>query len=101
MVDELRFEWDSTKERLNQLKHGIAFEEAQTVFADDQAIVLSDPAHSATGILRPFSPLRLTGRESAQGAKQRPPPRHEFSKQPPASHSLRFLQPVTAKALFV
>ncbi len=45
-MDELRFDWDSGKARENQRKHGIAFEEAQTVFADDHAILLADVAHS-------------------------------------------------------
>jgi uncharacterized DUF497 family protein len=30
----LEFEWDETKNRLNRKKHGIWFEEAQTVFDD-------------------------------------------------------------------
>jgi uncharacterized DUF497 family protein len=46
-VDELRFEWNPAKARLNQRKHGVAFEEAQTVFADEDALLLADPAHSA------------------------------------------------------
>ncbi len=47
-VDDLRFEWDPAKARLNHRKHGIAFEEAQTVFADDAAVLVSDPAHSSS-----------------------------------------------------
>jgi uncharacterized DUF497 family protein len=46
-VDELRVEWNPAKARLNQRKHGVAFEEAQTVFADEDALLLADPAHSA------------------------------------------------------
>ena len=45
-MDDLRFDWDPAKARENRRKHGIAFEEAQTVFADDHAILLADPAHS-------------------------------------------------------
>lgn len=30
----------------NAAKHGIAFEEAQTVFHDDNALVIPDPDHS-------------------------------------------------------
>ena len=30
----MQFEWDETKNQLNQRKHGISFEEAQTVFDD-------------------------------------------------------------------
>lgn len=45
-MDDLRFDWDPAKARENRRKHGIAFEEAQTVFADDSAILLTDAAHS-------------------------------------------------------
>ena len=34
----LRFEWDSRKDRVNFLKHGISFETARLVF-DDPAVV--------------------------------------------------------------
>jgi len=40
------FEWDRRKAKINLHKHGISFEEAQTVFTDPLAITLSDPAHS-------------------------------------------------------
>jgi uncharacterized DUF497 family protein len=42
----LRFEWDEGKNRLNQLKHGVSFEEASSVFYDDDALLLADPDHS-------------------------------------------------------
>jgi uncharacterized DUF497 family protein len=42
----VRFEWDPAKARENARKHGVAFEEAETVFSDDQAILLPDPDHS-------------------------------------------------------
>ena len=42
-----RFDWDAAKARENVRKHGILFEEAQTVFSDDQAVLLDDPDHSA------------------------------------------------------
>lgn len=38
----LRFEWDETKNRSNQRKHRVSFEEAQTVFYDDRAIRVED-----------------------------------------------------------
>ncbi len=47
-MDDLQFEWDPAKARLNHRKHGIAFEEARTVFADDDAVLVSDPAHSSS-----------------------------------------------------
>ncbi len=37
-MDELRFEWDERKNRANQRKHGISFEEARSVFFDSQAV---------------------------------------------------------------
>lgn len=44
---ELRFEWDEEKNRINKAKHdGIDFEEASTVFYDDNAIMFDDPDHS-------------------------------------------------------
>lgn len=42
-----RFDWDAAKARENLRKHGISFDEAQTVFSDDQALLLDDPDHSA------------------------------------------------------
>jgi uncharacterized DUF497 family protein len=41
-----RFEWDPRKDAANRRKHGISFEEAKTVFADDHALLLDDPDHS-------------------------------------------------------
>ena len=40
------FEWDATKARENLKKHGVAFEEALTVFADPLARIFNDPDHS-------------------------------------------------------
>ena len=42
----IKFEWDPKKNELNIKKHGISFEEASTVFFDDEAIVFDDPDHS-------------------------------------------------------
>ena len=42
----LRFEWDQSKNGLNQRKHGISFEEAMTVFSDEHALLIDDPDHS-------------------------------------------------------
>jgi hypothetical protein len=44
----ITFEWDDRKNALNQRKHGVSFEEAATVFADENALVLPDPGHSQT-----------------------------------------------------
>lgn len=45
-MNELRFAWDVRKAAANRRKHGVSFEEAEAVFADDNAILLDDPAHS-------------------------------------------------------
>jgi uncharacterized DUF497 family protein len=42
----LSFEWDERKNRANQKKHGVAFEEAQSVFFDEHALQYEDPGHS-------------------------------------------------------
>ena len=42
----LRFEWDELKNKRNRSKHGIWFEEAQSVFDDPAARVFHDPEHS-------------------------------------------------------
>ena len=42
----LAFEWDENKNRANQTKHKISFEEAQTVFYDEDALLIDDPDHS-------------------------------------------------------
>lgn len=45
---KIKFEWDENKNRINQRKHGVSFDEAKTVFYDDEAIVIDDPEHSET-----------------------------------------------------
>ena len=45
-MSEVRFDWDERKNRQNERKHGIAFEEAQTVFLDENALRFFDPDHS-------------------------------------------------------
>jgi hypothetical protein len=44
----MRFEWDEAKNRVNQRKHGVRFEEAQTVFDDPLAVSIVDQEHSIT-----------------------------------------------------
>ena len=43
---EIRFEWDATKARANSRKHGVTFEDTQSVFLDEQAILFYDDEHS-------------------------------------------------------
>ena len=40
------FEWDTEKNLLNQIKHGIAFEEAVLAFDDQNKIIKPDLTHS-------------------------------------------------------
>jgi len=42
-----RFEWNEAKNRINQREHGISFEEAQSVFFDDDALEFPDPDRSS------------------------------------------------------
>jgi hypothetical protein len=41
-VREIRFEWDEAKNRSNQRKHGISFEDASEVFRDPLFVSLKD-----------------------------------------------------------
>jgi len=45
-MNKLVFEWYPLKNSLNQRAHGISFEEAQTVFYDENARLIPDPKHS-------------------------------------------------------
>ena len=42
----MEFTWDERKNRANQRKHGVSFDEAKTVFYDDEALLIPDPDHS-------------------------------------------------------
>ena len=42
----IKFEWDPEKGMKNQEKHGVSFEEAQSVFYDEYAIQFFDDEHS-------------------------------------------------------
>ena len=46
-MSDIAFEWDPVKAAANFRKHGVTFDEAQTVFEDDEALILQDPEHSA------------------------------------------------------
>jgi uncharacterized protein len=46
-VKQLRFEWDEWKSTVNRRKHGVSFEEARTVFFDENALLRPDEEHSA------------------------------------------------------
>ena len=59
----MRFEWDPAKARENRRKHGVSFDEAITVFADERAILLDDTDHSESEerfvLLGLSAPLRI------------------------------------------
>ncbi len=42
----MKFEWHGTKATANRRKHGVAFNEAATIFADILSNVFPDPDHS-------------------------------------------------------
>ena len=43
----IEFDWDPAKAASNLKKHGVAFEEAQTVFYDEFAVQFYDEPHSS------------------------------------------------------
>ena len=45
MLDD-EFEWDDRKDAQNRRKHGVSFDEAKTVFLDENALLIADPDHS-------------------------------------------------------
>jgi uncharacterized protein len=45
-MSQIRFEWDPAKAAANLRKHGVSFDEAQSVFADDEGLIIPDPDHS-------------------------------------------------------
>lgn len=42
----IMFSWDDKKNEANKIKHGVSFDEAKTVFYDENAIRYFDPDHS-------------------------------------------------------
>ena len=45
-MEGIEFEWDERKNRENKRKHKVSFEEAQSVFLDENALRFFDPDHS-------------------------------------------------------
>lgn len=45
-MKRLHFSWDPEKARSNLKKHGVSFDEAKTVFYDENARLINDPDHS-------------------------------------------------------
>ena len=44
----IKFEWDDNKNQINIKKHGISFEEASSVFYDEDSLIITDDEHSET-----------------------------------------------------
>ena len=40
------FEWDTNKDKENQVKHGVSFSSAQLAFLDERRVILEDVSHS-------------------------------------------------------
>jgi uncharacterized DUF497 family protein len=59
-MEEIEFSWDARKARENLKKHRVSFEEASTVFYDENAIDFFDPEHSRDE--ERFLMLGLSGR---------------------------------------
>lgn len=47
-MSDASFEWDESKNLINQEKHGVSFVEAQLAFLDPQRVILEDTGHSAS-----------------------------------------------------
>lgn len=46
------FEWDETKNKENQAKHGVCFELAKDVFLDEKRVTYKDAEHSTKSEMR-------------------------------------------------
>ena len=46
VMNSISFSWDDRKNTINQKKHRVSFEEAQSIFFDENAIEYYDPDHS-------------------------------------------------------
>ncbi len=46
LMMDIIFEWDEEKALTNFLKHGVSFDEASTIFADERSLTLYDEMHS-------------------------------------------------------
>ena len=45
-MKDIVFEWGEAKNKANIQKHGVSFEEAKSVFYDEDALLIADPDHS-------------------------------------------------------
>ena len=45
-MNKFTFEWDVEKSKRNLKKHGVSFNEAKSVFLDEDGLLIGDPDHS-------------------------------------------------------
>ena len=45
-MSSIQFDWDPKKAQVNLRKHKVSFEDAQSVFSDERALLIDDPDHS-------------------------------------------------------
>ena len=45
-MNKIQFSWDENKAKSNFIKHRVSFDEAKTVFDDNNARLIPDPDHS-------------------------------------------------------
>ena len=45
-MGNIEFAWDRRKAQTNLVKHGVSFEEAQSILLDESARLIDDPDHS-------------------------------------------------------
>lgn len=45
-MSSIQFEWDPKKAQANLRKHKVSFEDAQSAFSDERALLIDDPDHS-------------------------------------------------------
>jgi hypothetical protein len=45
-MKKISFQWDERKNKLNKKEHGVSFEEAMSIFYDENAFQYDDPDHS-------------------------------------------------------
>lgn len=56
-----RFEWNAKKNRENQKKHGVSFDQAEKAFKDANRIILEDLDHSTPDEVRYFCIGKIEG----------------------------------------
>ncbi len=92
---DLHFEWDARKAASNHLKHGVSFEEAETVFRDEQGLLLNDPDHSENEARFVLIGLSSALRVTIGGETMRK--EYDFSKARPNPYAKRLKRQVTIR----